>query len=43
MIEVLTKVNYKDPSANKRKSLEIAYATVIKVKDKGLDKKELKK
>ena len=44
MIEVLTKVNYKDPSANKRKSLfEIAYATVIKVKDKGLDKKEFEK
>ena len=42
MIEVITKVNYKDPTENKRKSyFEILYATVIKIKDKKLKKEEL--
>ncbi len=42
MIEVITKVNYKDPSENKRKSFfEILYATVIRIKDKKLKKEEL--
>ena len=42
MIEVVTKVNYKDPSENKRKSFfEILYATVIRIKDKKLKKEEL--
>ena len=37
MIEIITKINYKDPSGNKRKSyFEILYATVIKIKDKTL-------
>ena len=37
MIEVITKVNYKDPTENKRKSyFEILYATVIRIKDKKL-------
>ena len=44
MIEVITKVNYKDPKENKRKSyFEILYATVIKIKDKKLKKAELEK
>ena len=44
MIEVITKINYKDPSENKRKSyFEILYATVIKIKDKKLKKSELEK
>ena len=44
MIEVITKINYKDPSENKRKSyFEILYATVIKIKDKKLKKTELEK
>ena len=35
MIEVVTKISYRDPSDNKRKSyFEISYATVIKLKDK---------
>ena len=39
MIEVITKVNYKDPKENKRKSyFEILYATIIKIKDKNLKK-----
>ena len=44
MIEVITKINYKDPSENKRKSyFEILYATVIKIIDKKLKKEELEK
>ena len=44
MIEVITKVNYKDPTENKRKSyFEILYATIIKIKDKNLKKEELEK
>ena len=44
MIEVITKINYKDPTDNKRKSyFEIFYATVIKINDKKLEKKELEK
>ena len=44
MIEVITKINYKDPTDNKRKSyFEILYATVIKINDKKLEKKELEK
>ena len=44
MIEVITKINYKDPSNNKRKSyFEILYATVIKIKNKNLKKGELEK
>ena len=44
MIEVITKINYKDPSNNKRKSyFEILYATVIKIKNKNLKKEELEK
>ena len=40
MIEVITKVNYKDPTENKRKSyFEILYATVIRIKDKKLRKR----
>ena len=44
LIEVITKINYKDPSENKRKSyFEILYATVINIKDKNLNKEELEK
>ena len=44
MFEVITKLNYKDPSENKRKSyFEISYGTVIKILDKNLEKKELEK
>ena len=44
MIEVITKVNYKDPTENKRKSyFEIQYATVIKLKDKKIKKDELER
>ncbi len=44
MIEIITKINYKDPSENKRKSyFEILYASVIKIKDKNLKKEELEK
>tara|TARA_Y100001958_G_C20713968_1_gene214328 strand:- start:62 stop:484 length:423 start_codon:yes stop_codon:yes gene_type:complete len=44
MIEVITKINYKDPSNNKRKSyFEILYATVIKIKNKNLKKEDLEK
>ena len=44
MIEVITKVNYKDPTENKRKSyFEILYATIIKINDKNLKKEELER
>ena len=44
MIEIITKINYKDPTENKRKSyFEILYATVIKINDKKLSKDELEK
>ena len=44
MIEVITKVNYKDPTENKRKPyFEILYATIIKIKDKNLKKEELER
>ncbi len=43
-IEVITKLNYKDTKNNKRKSyFEISYATVIKLKDKGIKKDQLEK
>ncbi len=44
LIEVITKLNYKDPNEDKRKSyFEISYSTVVKIKDKGISKKELEK
>ena len=44
MIEVITKLNYKDIKENKRKSyFEISYATVIKLKDNKLKKDDLEK
>ena len=44
MIEVITKLNYKDPNNNKRKSyFEISYASVVKIIDKKLNKEDLKK
>ena len=44
MIEVITKLHYKDPNDNKRKSyFEISYATVIKLKNKDLKKDELER
>ena len=44
MIEVITKVNYKDPTENKRKSyFEILYVTIIKINDKNLKKEELER
>ena len=44
MIEVITKLHYKDPNNNKRKSyFEISYASVIKIIDKNLKKEDLEK
>ena len=44
MIEVITKLTYKDPSENKKKShFEITYSSVIKITDKNLNKDELEK
>ena len=44
MVEVVTKLNYKDTKENKRKSyFEISYATVIKLNDKTLKKEDLEK
>ena len=44
ILEIITKINYKDPTENKRKSyFEILYATVIKINDKKLSKDELEK
>ena len=44
MLEVITKLHYKDPSENKRKSyFEISYGTVVKILDRNLEKKELEK
>ena len=44
MIEVITKLHYKDPNNNKRKSyFEISYSTVIKITDKNLKKDDLEK
>ena len=44
MIEVITKLTYKDPSENKKKSFfEILFSTVIKINDKSLKKEELEK
>ena len=44
MIEVITMLNYKDPSENKKKShFEILYSTVIKITDKSLKKEDLEK
>ena len=41
---MITKLNYKDTKNNKRKSyFEISYATVIKLKDKGMKKDQLEK
>ncbi len=44
MIEIITKLTYKDPSKNKKKSFfEILFSTVIKINDKSLKKEELEK
>ena len=44
MIEVITKLNYKDPTSNKKKSnFEIQYSTVVQILDEKIDKSELKK
>ena len=44
MIEVVTKLTYKDPNENKKKShFEISYSTVIKITDKTIKKTELEK
>ena len=43
-IEVITKLHYKDPNNNNKKSFfEIAYATVVKIIDKSLKKKDLER
>ena len=43
-LEIITKINYKDKQENKKKSyFEISYGTVIKIKDKNLEKKEIEK
>ena len=44
MIEIITKLHYKDPKNNKKKSyFEISYATVVKIMDKNLKKEDLEK
>ena len=44
MIEVITKLTYKDPSNKKKKCFfEIQYSTVIKILDKSLKKDNLEK
>jgi len=44
MIEIITKLTYRDPGENKRKSFfEILFSTVIKINDKSLKKKDLEK
>ena len=44
MIEVITKLSYKDPNESKKKShFEISFSTVIKFIDKNLAKKEFEK
>ena len=44
MIEIITKLTYKDPSENKKKSFfEILFSTVIKIKNKSLKKEELER
>ena len=44
MIEIITKLTYKDPSSNKKKCFfEIQYSTVIKILDKSLKKDDLEK
>ena len=44
MREVITKLHYKDPNDNKKKSyFEISYATVVKIIDKNLKKEDLEK
>ena len=43
-IEVITKLHYKDPNNNNKKSFfEITYATVVKIIDKSLKKKDLER
>ena len=44
MIEVITKLNYKDPVDRQKKSyFEIVYAVVVKIDDDVKDKKDLEK
>ena len=44
MIEVTTKLTYKDPTNSKKKSyFEILYSSVIKILDEKIEKKELEK
>ena len=44
MIEVVTKLTYRDPNENKRKShFEISFATVIRLLEEKVDKVEIKK
>ena len=44
MIEIITKLTYKDPSENKKKSFfEILFSTVIKINNKSLNKEELER
>ena len=44
MIEIITKLNYKDPRENKKKSyFEISYATIVKIVDKNIKKEDLEK
>ena len=44
MIEIVTKLTYRDPNENKRKShFEISYATVIRLLGEKVDKVEIEK
>ena len=44
IIEVITKLHYKDPNNNKRKSyFEISYANIVRITDKNLNKEDLEK
>lgn len=44
MIEIITKLTYRDPTQNKKKSFfEIEYSTVVKIINKSLKKDELER
>ena len=43
LIQIITKLNYRDPNNNKKSHFEISLSTVIKIIDKNLKKEDLEK
>tara|TARA_A100001035_G_C27393437_1_gene325324 strand:+ start:64 stop:483 length:420 start_codon:yes stop_codon:yes gene_type:complete len=43
LIQIITKLNYRDPNNNKKSHFEISFSTVIKIIDKNLKKEDLEK